>query len=539
MTIAGARVRPARRTVQPAPAAVTTRLGGEWRLPLLLGLALAALTAIPYLYAYAVQPSGHVFVGFFYLWDDATTYLAKMREGWEGSWAWQNRYTTESSPTAYLFMFWIFLGHVAALTHLPLIVVFHLARVAGAFALMAAAWLFICHFIDDRAPRRFALFFLAFGLGLGLVIWALGRPVAFDGATEGLDLRMPELSAFYSILALPHFAWSGVFAALGVPLTLKAIRSGNLRLGLVAGLAWLGQASIHPQMPVLIGGATLVATLWARPERARGWVAGALAFAIPAPYILYSYLAFLGNPEVERWTFHSKNAVAPETISLLFALAPQLLLAAAGIPGAIRRRTREDVFLLAWLVLLAAILWLPNPAGDLRRRFFDGIYLPLVVLGARGMYEAIVPRLPAGRLRGLLPFSYVTITAIGSAFLLLAPLAVAADPQYTISAAEYNGLSWLGAEPTGRVLCMPGIGLYVPAYSSDTVYVGHYDETYNYAAKTQIAANLLTGQADLEQFLQQNDIRYVIWTSDLKSPPPALLGAPSYESPNFKIWRLF
>ena len=268
-------------------------------------------------------------------------------------------------------------------------------------------------------------------------------------------------------------------------------------------------------------------------------LAGALAFAIPAPYVLYSYLAFVGNPEVERWTFHSKNAVAPETISLLFALAPQLLLAATGIPGAIRRRSREDVFLLAWLVLLAAILWLPNPAGDLRRRFFDAIYLPLVVLGARGLYESVLPRLRSLRAQRLIPFSYVTVSAVGSAFLLLAPLGVAADPQYSISYAESGGLTWLGTQPQGRVLCMPGVGLYVPAYSSDTVYVGHYDETFDYPAKTQRAAAVLTGQADLEQFLQQNDIRYVIWTSDLKSPPPALLGAPAYDSPDFKIWRLF
>ncbi len=526
---------------RPTEIASHPRVGSrfsEWRLPLILGAALAVLTAIPYLYAYAVQPQGHVFVGFFYLWDDATTYIAKMRQGWEGSWAWQNRYTTETSPTAYLFMFWIVLGHLAAVTHLPLLLVFHLARVAGAFALMAAGWLFIRHFVQDRSAQRFAIFFLAFGLGIGLVIWAIGRPTVFDGPTEGLDLRMPELSAFYSILALPHFAWSAVFAALGVVFTLRAVERGSLLLGLVAGLAWLGQASIHPQMPVLMGGAVAVAMLWRRPA-AKGWLAGALAFAVPAPYVLYSYLAFVGNPEVERWTFHSKNAVAPETISLLFALAPQLFLAAFGIPGAIRRRSREDVFLLAWLVLLAAILWLPNPAGDLRRRFFDAIYLPLVVLAARGMYEAVVPRLRTLRARRLLPFSYATVFSIGSAFLLLAPLSVAAEPQYTITVAEHDGLAWLGSEPAGRVLCMPGVGLYVPAYSSDTVYVGHYDETYNYPAKTQIAADVLTGKSDLEQFVQQNQIRYVVWTSDLQSPPPSVLGPPAYDSPNFKIWRLF
>jgi len=88
------------------------------------------------------------------------------------------------------------------------------------------------------------------------------------------------------------------------------------------------------------GGATAVALLL-KPAPARGWISAALAFPIPAPYILYSYLAIIGNPEVQRWTFHSKNALPPETISFLLAIAPQLLLALVGIPGALRRRTRE------------------------------------------------------------------------------------------------------------------------------------------------------------------------------------------------------
>jgi hypothetical protein len=527
---------PARVARRPELAAERVRDGAGWTLPLLVGLALAVITAVPYVYAYAVQPAGHVFVGFFYLWDDATTYIAKMREGWEGAWAWQNRYTTESSGNAFLFMFWILLGHLASVSGLRLLVVFHLARLAGAFALMAAGWLFICHFVQDRAARNFALLFLAFGLGAGLVIWAFGHPVLFGNQTEALDLRMPELSAFYSVLALPHFAWSGVFAALGVALTLKAIQRGSLTLGLLAGLAWLGQASIHPQMPVLMGGATAAALVLRPTSNPRGWVAAALAFAVPAPYILYSYLAFVGNPEVERWTFHSKNAVAPETVSLLVALAPQLLLAAFGLPGALRRRSREDVFLLAWLVLLAAILYLPNPAGDLRRRFFDAIYLPLVVLGARGMYESVLPRLGSLRARRLIPFSYVVVSAIGSAFLVLAPIAVAGQPQYVISTTESNGLKWLASQPGGRVLCMPGVGLYVPAYSSDTVYVGHYDETFDYVNKTRTAFTVLTGRADIEDFIRQNRIRYVIWTPDLDVPPPAVLGPPAYDTPDFKIW---
>src|SRR2546430_5298682 len=263
---------------------------------------------------------------------------------------------------------------------------------------MAAAWLSTPHSVPDGAARRFAFFLCAIGLGMGYVIQALGQPVIFGNPTDTLDWRMPELTAFYSVLALPHFAWSGVFGALGIALTFIGVQRGDLRLGALAGLAWLGQASIHPQMPILMGGATLVAMLMRPPSR-KGWMAGALAFAIPAPYILYAYFAFVGNPEVQRWTFHSKNALPPEGFSFLFAIAPQLLLALFGLPGAIRRRSREDLFLIAWLVLLATILYLPNPAGDLRRRFLDGLYLPLAVLGARGMFEVILPRIRSARAR--------------------------------------------------------------------------------------------------------------------------------------------
>jgi hypothetical protein len=85
---------------------------------------------------------------------------------------------------------------------------------------------------------------------------------------------------------------------------------------------------------------------------------------------------------------------------------------------------------------------------------------------------------------------------------------------------------------------MPGVGLYVPAYSGDTVYVGHYDETFDYLAKTQATFDVLTGKNDLQQFVNENHIRYVVWTSDLKTPPPAVLGTAAYDTPDFKIWKL-
>jgi hypothetical protein len=519
------------------PLLAAARSGRRPPLWLVLGLALAVITLLPYLYAHLFEPSGRTFMGFFFLGDDANTYLAKMREGMDGAWAWTNRYTTESSSPVYFFVYWILLGHLAGLLHLPLLLTFHLARIGGALLLLYGAWVFIEYFVEDPTARRWAIWFLALGLGMGYVIQAIGKPVFFGQMTDTLDWRMPELTAFYSILALPHFAWAAGFQALAAVLTLKAAERGSLKLGFLAGLAWLGEASIHAQMPILVGGAIVVAVLYRRVSL-RGYAALALALAMVAPYILYSYVE-LHNPEVSRWSGQWRNNFAPDLLSLFFALAPQLILAALALPRMLRRRSRGDVFLLAWLVLLAIILWAPTPADNLRRRFFDGIYLPLVVMAAEGLYAVVVPRL---RERGkrLLPFAYVSFAAIGSIFLLLGPLLVASNPAYSIANGEYQALEWLSPRPAGVVLSSDRLGLVVPAYTSDTVYVGQYSETFNWAKKSQEASDLLNGRADLGAFIAAHHVRYLIWSdADTTMPPPASLGTPAFTAPGVQVFQLY
>ena len=524
------------------PVLAIPREGGGWRAPrivFVLATVLTVLTLLPYAYAHLTAPSGQTFMGFFFLGDDANTYLAKMREGWEGSWLWTNRYTTEPSPPVYFFLWWIALGHLAALLHLPLLLIFHLAGVVGAFLLLYASWIFIEHFVEGANARKFAIVFLATGLGLGFVLQALGKPVVFGAHTDTLDWRMPELSAFYSLLALPHFVWAAALQALGAVLTLRAVARGDIRLALLGGLAWLGEAAIHPQMPILLAGAVGVALLVRRPADRAGWIAAFVAFAIPAPYIAYSYFAFLGNPEVTRWSSQWRNNLPPDAVSLALALLPQLLLAALAVPLLARRRSREDVFLLAWLVLLAVILWLPNPAGNLRRRFFDGVYLPLVVMAARGMYEVVVPRLRE-RARGLVPFAYASFATIGSCFLLLAPFLVAGQGQYALTTSDYNAILWLGSHPGGVVLASSRLGLFIPAYTPDTVYVGQYSETYNWNQKTVEVNGLMSGQGDIAGWARDHSIRYVVWSpADTSGAPPAALGTPAFSSGGTFVFVLY
>jgi hypothetical protein len=113
----------------------------------------------------------------------------------------------------------------------------------------------------------------------------------------------------------------------------------------------------------------------------------------------------------------------------------------------------------------------------------------------------------------------------------------ATNPEYTVSSDEMGALSWLGDHPSGIVLSEARMGLYVPAYSSDPVYVGQYSETYNYRAKAREARAVLTGNADAVEFAESHGVRYVLWTArEDGGGAPEGLGDPAYDTPGARIY---
>jgi hypothetical protein len=493
------------------------------------------VTSLPYVFAFTTEPASKVFMGFFVNGADMNSYLAKMREGAAGQWAWTNHYTTESSPPVYIFVWLLLWGHLAALLHVSLYAAFQLFRVTGAVALFVAAWIFIHHYLADERARRFALYLLAFTMGFGILTWAIGQPVVLGHQLDAMDLRMPEISAFFSILTGP--TWPAAFVVLGAVLTLRAAATGSLALGAAAALAWLGEASMHPQLLVLLF-AALAAGLVLRPPTRRGLVAVAVAVLPPLPYLGYSYWISAHSTAVLRWQAQGVDSFAPDAISLAIGLLPLVAGAALALPGVLRRRSREDVVIVAWLVLVAAVRWIPNPASVIGRRFVDAIFVPLACLAADGVYRVLLPRFREIRAQRLVPFSYVAVSAITPAFVVLALIGAAHSAQYTLPRAQYDSLTWLARQPTGVVLSSAELGLYVPAYTDDTVYVGHYSETYQYARKDAEARALLSGGADLRSFVARNGITYVIWTPQDGESPPASLGRPGFYEDGVSVFAV-
>src|ERR1700730_18598227 len=162
----------------PAPAPPARRI----RFALIFATDIAAVSPLPYLLhyllAYLWAPAGHHFAGFFFIADDATTYLAKMRQGADGSWLWNDPYTSEAHGGVFLFSFYLLFAHLGRLLPLPLNAAYHVARISGAVALIIAADQ-LCRRLLQPDLRRLGLVLVLLGSGAGFLAQALGNPSVF------------------------------------------------------------------------------------------------------------------------------------------------------------------------------------------------------------------------------------------------------------------------------------------------------------------------------------------------------------------------
>jgi hypothetical protein len=479
--------------------------------------AIAALSLLPYLLAYLWAPPGHHFAGFFFIADDATTYLAKMRQGASGSWLWTDPYTSESHHGVFLFSFYLLFGHLAALLHLPLITAYHVARISGAVALIVAVDR-LCRRLLPPELRRLALMLVIVGSGAGFLAQVLGNPSLLGSRVEALDLHLPELTGWYSILAIPHFAWATALIVMALLGLLQIAQRPHWRPVALTSLALIALTAIHPQMIPVIGliWAAYQALLFAWGARP-GWravVAQALPFATTLPLLAYNAWILFYDPTIAEWA-HQWRHQAPGPVSLVISLGLPLVLAVVGLRVSWRQRDRGLALMLVWPPLVAALLYLPNMA-NIQRRLLDALYVPIGILAAVGL-RTLIHRFGRSRARRIQALA-VTTCCLSSVIVLAIALRFAsgAFPEAYVPDDGWNAMQWLSShhQENDRALSSPGVGQLLPAYAGVQVYVGHYSETLDYFQKIKQVQAILepgTSATTVQSFLRANAITLVYW----------------------------
>jgi hypothetical protein len=493
----------------------------QWpRFALVFAALVAIVSLLPYLLAYLWTPPGHHFAGFFFIADDATTYLAKMRQGADGSWLWNDPYTSEPHGGVFLFSFYLLFGHLAALLHLPLIAAYHLARISGAVALVIAADQ-LCRRLLTPDLRRLALVLVILGSGAGFVAQALGNPSVFGSQLEALDLHLPEISGWYSILAIPHFAWATALIIAALLGLLSIAEAPAWRPVVLTSAALIALTAIHPQMIPVLGVIWIVyqgvLVAWGARLSMRSLAAEAVPFLASAPLLAYNAWVLFRDPTIGEWARQWRHQ-APGPVSLAISLGLPLLAAILGMVIAWRRRDKGLALLLVWPPLVIALLYLPNIA-NIQRRLLDALYVPIGVLAAIGI-RTLTSRLRRARARRI-EAMLVTACCISSALVLAIALRFAsgAFSEAYIAGDAWQAMQWLSAHHRqgDRALSSPGAGQLLPAWAGVPVYVGHYSETLDYFQKIRnVGAVFKPGQPEstVRAFLRDNGITLLYWGPD-------------------------
>jgi len=503
---------------QPAPAPAPR--ARRFRFALIFATAIAAVSLLPYLLAYLWAPAGHHFAGFFFIADDATTYLAKMRQGADGSWLWNDPYTSEPHGGVFLFGFYLLFGHLAALLHLPLIATYHLARITGAIALVLAVER-LCRRLLPPQQRSLGLVLVVLGSGAGFLAQAAGNPAILGSRVEALDLHLPELSGWYSILAIPHFAWATALIVIALLGLLKITEAPGWRPLALTSLSLIALTAIHPQMiPVLaviwVAYRALL-LLWRQRPSWRALAAEAAAFATTLPLLAYNAWILFRDPTIAEWARQWRHQ-APGPVSLALSLGLPLLAAIVGMTIAWRRRDQGLALLLVWPPLVAVLLYLPNVA-NIQRRLLDALFVPIGILAAVGL-GSLTGRLRRARARRIQAV-LMTVCCMSSAIVLAIALRFAsgAFAEAYINDDAWQAMQWLSAhhQAGDRALSAPAAGQLLPAWAGIPVYVGHYSETLDYFQKIRnVSAILSPDEPDgaLQDFLGTNRLTLLYWGPD-------------------------
>jgi hypothetical protein len=318
---------------------------------------------------------------------------------------------------------------------------------------------------------------------------------------------------------------------------------GRLRAALLAAISLLALCFIHPQMLFVLAPLALVFLVLARPPPST-WVITALPFTVCLPLLVYFLGVLNGDAVIVEWSRQWKHQ-APGFISLLFGLGVPLALALYALARGAFRDSPELAVMAAWLILVVALLYIPNPV-NIQRRLIDGLYMPIGMLAALGI-GLLVERMK-GRHRRRVVFSLVSISALSTLLVLgiAFRFAAARDPMIYIDQGEVDAFAWLGdhrgaGTPPG-VLSAAETGLDIPAWAGDRVYVGHYSETINYLVRARLARDAIrAGDPGLGAFMAANDVAYLFVGPNERAQGVGAVGVELlrvYDHGGVRIYRL-
>lgn len=466
-----------------------------------------AVTLLPFAIAQWAAAAGQVvFSGFLLNPVDGFTYLAKMRMGWQGHWQYHLPFTLEQGPGAPLFLFYFALGHLARWLDLPLLLVFHAARLACNFLLLWLVYGFVARTTADVRLRRRMWLLVALASGLGWLVQKFGLGYSYYEQQAIWHMNM-----FYVMFIAPHLSLAAALMLLMLTQVLDAAGQTKRFNPALTAYSWLLAIVLPYSLIVVYGvlGATLAALWWRRRAFALHLLLAVVcAGLLTLPLLLLVQVAIGGDPTLLAY-IRQNEALSPSFAGMLLSFGLLLPFAALGLMAAWRDKTEWDILLLCWIAVSLVLMYLPY---RYQWRFSAGLHIPIAMLAARGLHGAI---------RAIwLQRAVVALMLMSPGYLLLnlmsgrdsVEVARRHFPLTYLSRHEMAALHWMQTRVPqhAAVLASHEMGLFIPAYAGQRVVYGHVSETIDPTAKSQLLNDFFANRLDRAKALRDLGIDYVL-----------------------------
>jgi hypothetical protein len=428
-----------------------------------------------------------------------------MQQGQSGSWQFTLPFTANQGGGSYLFLFYLFLGHLSRWTGLSLIVVYHLARVIGVVWLAYLVRNYMHKlFGQSSTTALYATILALFGSGLGFLVLPFGYLTS--------DFVTPEAYPFLSALTNPHFPIS---IAMMLSLFLLSTGESNYQNNFLLFFLAVALALIQPFGVVIVLLVCAFNTLWT-------WWVGAGLNLVPVveislgglPIMLYQATVVLTDRNLYIWNSQNQTP-SPPLWDVILSLSPAVLLGFGAVIFSLREKLPNGIqrITILWLVLGLLFVYLPF---NLQRRFLLGLYVPASALAVFAI-AALHSRGKVRFSRRILPV--LMTLSFGSNLIFLAILGTGISqrsPTYYLSSTESEALEWLGdaAPPQSVILASPESSILIPEITGLRIVYAHPYETVNAAENETSVMDFYTGRMTYEQsldFLNEKSVDYVLF----------------------------
>ena len=512
----------------------------EWLIALAIAVVAVSLMQIPYALGYLTAPPGTEYTGLLLNVEDYS-YYAIMLQGYNGAWEYHIQFTTEPHSPEFLYGFYLALGHLARALNVPIVEVWHGARIAAALLLFLTLFGFLDLFLHDASHRMFAYLLAIFGSGFDWVLFPFEQFNIVGGAP--VDFRMPEAHLFYTALTYPHVSFGITLLLVEFWLWLRVLRFFRLRYVISLGVVNLAIGIVYPFLMYLV--AAILGTNWIYRVlctrrilwRELGYLVVAGVFALPL-FAYYEYV-LLTNPVFRTWDVQAVTQ-SPNPLHYILAYGVMLILAvpvfrasflvSMDLDMAREPASRNNLaFLWIWVIIAALLLYAPV---NTQRRFLQGLQVPLTILATFGFFTAILPRIEQTRViralvqrpnysaRGLRRLIIVFFLAVMSTANVIVLLRLSMFTAIEHSDAlfrpltEVQAIDWLRTHTAvgDAVLAAYWTGSFIPARAGNAVFLGQRYETSHFADKMILLDkfyDVKTSDAWRESLLTQYRVAYV------------------------------